>query len=328
MLHAFCSQKDYRDGGGPDASLIADSQGNLYGTTAGGGTYNNGTIFKVAPDNTETVLHSFENAPDGEGPGGSLLMDGQGNFFGTTRYGGRRPAGQGTVFKMAPSGAVTVLYSFCVGSNCRDGAVPSGGLIADGQGNLYGTTVNGGKQGPSCTGYHSTCGTIFKLAADGTQTTLYTFCSHKNCKDGANPVGRPISDNQGNLYGAAVHGGKSACGAIFKLAPDGVETVMHNFCSKTKNADGESPNGDLIADDQGNLYGTTADGGVYGAGTVFKLTPDGALKTLYAFCPLGDNCVDGYVPGAGLVADGQGNLYGTTSHGGQFSYGTLFKLRE
>jgi uncharacterized repeat protein (TIGR03803 family) len=223
---------------------------------------------------------------------------------------------------------VTVLYSFCAtGKNCRDGAEPEGSLIADNQGNLYGTTPNGGKQGPVCTGYHYTCGTIFRLGADGTLTTLYTFCSRKNCKDGANPVGRLFADSQGNLYGAAV-GGKSACGVVFKLAPDGVETVLHDFCSKTNDADGAGPNGDFIADGQGNFYGTTSGGGSYGSGTVFKLTPDGALKTLYSFCPLGDNCIDGWGPAAGLLADGQGNLYGTAARFGQFGYGTLFKLRE
>jgi uncharacterized repeat protein (TIGR03803 family) len=325
VLHAFCSQKNCRDGNYPLAGLIADSQGNVYGTTADGGQYGNGTIFEIAPDNTETVLHSFDST-DGGQPAASLLMDGQGNFFGTTANGGQ--IGEGTVFKMAPGGAVTVLYSFCANRNCRDGADPLGGLIADGQGNLYGTTVNGGKQGSPCTGYHYTCGTIFKLAAAGGQTTLYTFCPHKSCKDGANPVGRLVADSQGNLYGAAPSGGKSACGVIYKLAPSGVETVLHDFCSKRNNADGRNPNGDLIADDQGNLYGTTAYGGAYGGGTVFKLATDGALKTLYAFCPLGDSCVDGYAPSAGLAADQQGNLYGTTSSGGQFNSGTVFKLRE
>ena len=191
-----------------------------------------------------------------------------------------------------------VLYSFCPRSTCRDGASPGSALIADGQGNLYGTTTQGGNI------YDGTYqGTVFKLAPDGSESVLVAFCTKKNCNDGESPVAGLIMDNQGNLYGTTPMGGlqscpPSGCGIVFKIAPNGQESVLYKFCSGVNCIDGSAPEAGLVEDAQGNLYGTTAVGGLMrcgdydGCGTVFKITPSGTLTALYSFCAQG-GCADG-----------------------------------
>ena len=300
VLHSF----NGRDGAQPDAGLIADGAGNLYGTTANGGGTNYGTVFKLAPDGMETVLYNFKGyhgGGDGAHPNAGLIADGAGNFYGTTTQGGN--ADWGTVFKLAPDGTETVLYSFEAGS---DGAEPIGGtLLGDGAGNLYGTAWTAGKNNN---------GTVFKLALNGTFTVLYRFKGG----DGAYPMGGLIADSAGNLYGTTQQGGASGHGTVFKLAPDGTETVLRSF----NVANGEYPEAGLIADGVGNLYGTTHQGGKSRHGIVFKLAPNGAFKVLHTF--KGD--ADGKLPAAGLMVDGAGNLYGTTTQGGKWGNGTTFKL--
>jgi len=205
-------------------------------------------------------------------------MDAAGNLYGTTVIGG---AGVdcggpscGVVFKLAPDGTQTVLYSFCPQSGCADGAGPRAGLIMDAAGNLYGTTKGGGAGGT---------GVVFKLAPDGTETVLYSFCSQANCTDGATPVAGLIMDAAGNLYGTTLSGGGTpnpdlpppSQGVVFALAPDGTETVLYSFCSQLPNCtDGARP-GAVIMDVAGNLDGTTALGGIApgNSGVVFALTP-------------------------------------------------------
>jgi uncharacterized repeat protein (TIGR03803 family) len=321
------------DGGQSVAGLIADKDGNLYGTTtSGGGTSCQGTgcgtIFKVAPDGTETILHAFTGGSDGAYPNGALIADTAGNLYGTTENGGAGcdlAIGCGTVFRLAPDGTETVLHAFVGGGgkhNHRDGGWPEAGLIADATGNLYGTTYYGGRNG--CLGNYG-CGTVFMIAPDGTETILHTFRGH----DGAWPQASLVMDNVGNLYGTTFGGarrnGCHGCGAIFKLAPDGTETVLHAFGGGT---DGEHPGASLIVDDAGNLYGTSAGGGRAGLGYVFMLAPDGIKTVLHSF--KGGN--DGWSPYAGLAADGAGNLYGTTYAGGGTGCGgdgcgTIFKLK-
>jgi len=256
-------------------------------------------------------------------------MDGAGNLYGTTREGGANKGG--VVFQLAPSGtgwSETVLYSFCSQSNCTDGANPAAGLIMDGAGNLYGTTIFGGTGSPAN-------GTVFMLTPDPTgtvwtETVLYLFCSQTNCADGANPRAGLIMDATGNLYGTTQGGGGHGSGVVFELTPDPTgtvwtETVLYSFCSQTPNcADGSGPVAGLIMDAAGNLYGTTFRGGngadIFGNGVVFELTPDptGTVWTetvLYSFCSQ-TNCADGNLPLAGLIMDAAGNLYGTTSVGG------------
>lgn len=286
---------------------------------------------------SETVLYSFCSQPgctDGELPNGGLIMDSNGNLYGTTFTGGAGGAvchggyGCGTVFELNANGVETVLHSFT--NNGLDGMQPTGGLIMGPNGNLYGTTEYGGT-----TYYFS--GTVFEISPSGTETVLYSFCSQIGCTDGASPYGELLMDTKGNLYGTTLAGGAYGHGTVFKLSPSGTVTVLYSFCSQTGCPDGSYPNGGLIMDPNGNLYGTTYEGGLssscfggYGCGIVFKLSPDGAYSILHTFA---NNGTDGANPEAGLIMDKKGNLYGTTEAGGAYGYecgslgcGTVFKL--
>ena len=256
MLYSFTGS----DGSEPFAGLIADSSGNLYGTTqSGGASGGHGVVFKLSPSGTETVLHTFTGGSDGGIPRAGLIADTGGNLYGTTAGGGASNAG--TVFKLSPSGTETVLYSF-TGS---DGSGPFAGLIADSSGNLYGTTQSGGASGGH--------GVVFKLSPGGTETVLYSFTGGS---DGGTPRAGLIADSSGNLYGTTQFGGPGCggvgCGVVFKLSPSGTETVLYSFTG----SDGSGPFPGLIADSSGNLYGTTLSGGASGGhGVVFKLTGAG-----------------------------------------------------
>ena len=339
VLHSFCAQANCADGANPYAGLIFDQKGNLYGTTEYGGTSsecNNGgcgVVFKLTPEGKETVLYSFcahyegGICTDGANPRAGLVFDREGNLYGTTYNGGVYNYnscyyGCGVVFKLTPEGKETVLYTFCTqgGNPCTDGALPDVGLIFDQKGNLYGTTVGGG----GC-GYNGGCGLVFKLTPKRKEIVLYTFCAQsETCSDGAWPYARLILDREGNLYGTTWAGGlwgcsdDFGCGAVFKLTPEGKETVLYNFCALTNCIDGERPYAGLIFDQKGNLYGATYNGGApRGGGVVFRLTPEGEETPLYSLC-WDINCADGAAPLAGLVFDQKGNLYGTTSSGGVY----------
>jgi len=185
VLYSFCQQKKCADGALPNGPLVADSAGNLYGTTSNGGSTNCfdgcGTVFRLAPDGTETVLYAFCSkdtaCPDGKNPISPLILDSSGNLYGTTESGGTGEDG-GTVFKLAPEGTETVLYSFCSRNGCADGDGPTGGVIMDRRSNLYGTTGGGGT---------GDGGTVFKLASGGKEKVLYSFCSQAGCTDGDSP---------------------------------------------------------------------------------------------------------------------------------------------
>src|ERR1700731_2244814 len=175
VLYTFCAKTECRDGESPEAAPITDSSGNLYGTTDYGGSKGGGTVFKLAPDGTHTVLHSFctsKNCADGDEPRASLVMDGAGNLYGTANSGGNSSY-RGTVFKISPTGSETTLYSFCSQTNCADGGNPQSSLVMDPAGNLYGTTINGGET--NCGTSQAGCGTVFKLAPNGTLTVLHAF---------------------------------------------------------------------------------------------------------------------------------------------------------
>jgi uncharacterized repeat protein (TIGR03803 family) len=306
------------DGGNPEAGLIADASGNLYGTTYSGGGVNRGTVFKITRRGHESVLYSFcPNYPhcsDGFDPSAGLIIDASGNLYGTTYAGGSNSLG--TVFEVAPDGTETVLYSFAGGN---DGADPAAAVIADSSGNLYGTTYNGGTAG---------FGTVFKLAANGTETVLYSF---QGGSDGANPSASVIEDANGNLYGTTYYGGSSncsgsGCGTVFKLAPDDTETVLYSFAG---GSDGTYPEAGLTADTTGRLYGATLYGGTTdcsgnGCGTVFRLAHDGKKTILHAFTG-----GDGAQPSATLLPDGTDQLYGTTYNGGaSCDCGVVYDLKE
>ncbi|HEY5046563.1 MAG TPA: choice-of-anchor tandem repeat GloVer-containing protein [Rhizomicrobium sp.] len=324
VLHSF---QGGSDGSYPASTLIADNTGNLYGTTANGGggtgcqgSYGCGTVFRLAPDGTESVLHAFAGGTDGAFPLGGLIPDNAGNYYGTTSQGGTtgcNRGGCGTVFKLAPDGTESVLYAFQGGS---DGWYPVGGLVADSGGNLYGTTQFGGDT--SCPLGVGGCGTVFQIAPDGKETVLHAF---QGGSDGIAPSGALLMDKAGNLYGMTIQGGDGQggpYGVVFKIAPGGGETILHSFGGSP---DGSWPYGSLLLDDAGNLYGTTGQGGEYDRGTVFRVAQNGTETVLYAF---GDGSY-GKRPEAGLVADKAGNLYGTTFYGRgckQGACGTVFKL--
>jgi uncharacterized repeat protein (TIGR03803 family) len=200
------------------------------------------------------------------------------------------------VFKIAPNGTETVLYNFFYGAHCSDGELPHDGLIMDPSGNLYGTATYGGDAAGQ--------GVVFKLAADGTEKILYDFQGSPN--DGQYPYGGLLMDKSGNFYGTTVAGGPDNDGTIFKLAPDGTETVLHSFTNSA--SDGNEPMGSLVADKAGNLYGTTSIGGSDDLGTVFTLGSNG-FALLHSFT---DSAGDGAHPNPGLIMDKAGNLYGST----------------
>jgi uncharacterized repeat protein (TIGR03803 family) len=327
-------------GADPWGGLLRDQKGDLYGTTQSYYRWNDryyGTVFELKKGVTLRYLYEFPAADEAGGwvPSGRLAIDSLGNLYGTAAYGGdvancsqQGGSSCGLVFELTAPKTDKVLYNFAGGT---DGANPNGGLIFDAAGNLYGTTTYGGSEGANCQQWPGGCGTVFKLAPDGTETVLHSFAGGT---DGANPDAGLVMDAQGNLYGATYSGGATGYGTVFKLAPDGTETVLYNFAGAP---DGANPNGELAMDAEGNLYGTTAIGGTLqcayddGCGTVFKLTPAGQETILYRFN--GGWYMDGAYPHSGLVLDAQGNLYGTTDEGGSSPLcgsdgcGTVFEIK-
>lgn len=202
------------------------------------------------------------------------------------------------------------------------GATPYGtplALVQGTDGGLYGTTNNVG-DGP---------GTVFRLSTDGTLKTLYSFCSLPRCADGEIPYSGVSVGTDGNLYGVTSAGGEYLEGTAFRLTLGGALTTIYSFCSQSLCTDGRIPFGGLVEGTDGNLYGTTAAGGLHDDGSIFQITPAGALTTLYSFCSQGYPCVDGYSPEAALTEGDDGNFYGSTFFGGGdsiYSYGTLFKI--
>ena len=297
--------------------LIQGADGNLYGTDAGGGAYDQGTVFKVTAGGTLTTLYTFcsqINCTDGAEPEAGLVQATNGNFYGTTLYGGAND--RGTVYEVTPVGQLTTLYSFCSQAGCTDGAYPIAGLVQATDGNLYGTTNSGGAIGD---------GTVFKITPAGQVATLYSFCSQGNCADGALPRGKLIQASDGNLYGTTFFGGANFRGTVFQLTLAGHLSTLYNFCPQPNCSDGRNPDAGLVQASDGNLYGTTQSGGANSRGTVFKVTLAGQLSTPYSFCSQ-PKCSDGANPQAGLIQATDGNLYGTTSNGGANFDGTVFEI--
>jgi uncharacterized repeat protein (TIGR03803 family) len=313
------------DGANPYAGLVQATNGNLYGTTYGGGPVGAGTVFKMTPTGTLTTLYSFcsqSGCTDGLGVIAGLVQATNGNLYGTTINDGANGAG-GTIFKITPGGTLTTLYSFCSQSGCTDGATPPAGLIQATDGNFYGTTFTGGANND---------GTVFKITPSGRLATLHSF----DGTDGANPWAGLMQGTDGNFYGTTSAGGANSngmcgsigCGTIFKITPGGTLTTLYSFCSQSGCADGDTPYAGLIQATDGNFYGTTLDGGsmITNAGTVFKITPGRVLTTLYTFCPQSP-CTDGESPWAPLIQATDGNLYGTTYSGGaNLNEGMVFKI--
>ncbi|MGA2177435.1 MAG: choice-of-anchor tandem repeat GloVer-containing protein [Verrucomicrobiota bacterium] len=297
----------------PSAALVQGSDGNFYGTTEYGGASGEGTVFQVTTNGTLTTLVSF-NGTNGSYPFAGLVQGSDSNFYGTTQYGGTNE-NYGTVFEMTPAGALTTLVSF----NGTNGSYPAAALVQGTNGNFYGTTQSGGASG---------MGTVFEVTSAGVLTTLVSF----NNTDGAVPLPGLVQGTNGNFYGTTFQGGdvsidglfgNSGGGTVFEMTPAGVLTRLVEFSG----ANGENPAGGLVQGTNGNFYGTTSIGGNlslnagYGFGTVFKMTPGGALTTLVSF-----NLTNGYNPTAALVQGSDGNFYGTTTGGGAGVGGTVFKM--
>ena len=308
-------------GGGPGlAPLARDAEGNLYGAGFGG-------VFKADPTGKVTVLYTFKGAPDGYG-GVQVVLDPDGNLYGTTEYGGTGTcsngpyAGCGTVFKLATTGEETVLHSF---TGSPDGSWPNSGLIRDAKGNLYGTTYLGGSGAGTC--FNTGCGTVYKIDPTGQETVLFRF---DDGTDGGLPLGNLLLVD-GALYGTTAAGGTGpctqsgnpivGCGTIFKLVGR-KETVLHSF----QGPDGSGPQSNVVRDSAGNLYATAVQGGLFttncyfGCGTVVKLEPNGTETILHAF----EDQSDGESP-AGVVIDSEGNLYGSAGGLGSVA-GTVFEI--
>jgi uncharacterized repeat protein (TIGR03803 family) len=352
---------DESNGVGPVGGLVQGFDGRLYGTT-GGGAYKQGTVFQVADGGTLKTLHSFCNAlfcPDGANPGAGLTLTADGDFYGSTQFGGNSSCGYGgqgcgtffkitmdgtlttldglvisngsfpgglvqnsngdffgimqtdgagiygTVFKLTTEGQLTTLYNFCAQSNCSDGAYPNG-LTLGADGALYGTTSEGGVTGCGYQGGNY-CGTIFRITQDGRFATIYDFPA--GSANGWEP-GALIQASDGSLYGSTFTGGANDEGTIFRFAA-GKLTTLYNLCSQSDCTDG-SDGAIFVQGTDGNFYGTTpGGGGSCGCGTIFSMTPTGALTTLHTF----EN-TDGAEP-IGLVQATDGNFYGSTQAGGK-----------
>ena len=320
-LHRF----DGTDGDSPSAALVQATNGELYGTTGGGGANGGGTVFKITPSGTLITLYNFcsqPNCTDGGGPSG-LVQATDGDLYGTTAGGGASSAcdgGCGTVFKITPSGRLTTLHSF----DQTDGIEPRGGLVQATNGDFYGTTLDGGV---SCPVGLARCGTVFKITPGGRLTTLHSFSG----TDGFTPFAGLVQATDGNLYGTTLTAGANCCGTVFKITPSGTLTTLHSFSG----TDGAVPQAALIQAVDGNLYGTTGGGADsacetgLGCGTVFKINPSGKLTTLHSF-----DLKDGAGPYAALVQDTNGSFYSATNYGGNLSCsapgatgcGTVFRL--
>lgn len=325
-LHQFCAKLPCDDGAGPlQAPLVEDASGNFFGTAQNFGANNGGTLFQLVGGTTFKKVFDFAHGTDPRGP---LVQDASGNLFGII---GTGATGVGGVYELAPGNSKKTkwtykrtVYSFCpLHNSCPDGSVPieltyegaASGVPYDGTSPLYGATVFGG------TG-SSDAGTVFQLTlshGQWAQKVLYSFCSEADCTDGMWPAYALFADASGSLYGVATGGGTAGQGVVFKLVPNAKRTkwkrsILYSFCKDAGCTDGGAPSG-LVADGQGNLYGTTSSGGDANRGTIFRLTPQGkryAFTRLYSFCQQAD-CADGDEPLSAMIVGPAGTLYGTTS---------------
>jgi len=330
-LYNFCPQSGCQDGAFPFAALVQATNGDLYGTTAGGGVHGNyGTVFKITLSGKLTTLYSFcsqSGCTDGEMPYRSALVQAtNGDLYGTTFEGGSD--GNGTIFKITPGGTLTTIYTFCSQGafpDCPDGTYPAAELVRTPNGDFYGTTSGGGNLY-----FGAPSGTVFKVTPAGTLTTIYSFCSQSHCADGAIPNAGLVQATDGNLYGTTSSEGAPGGGTVFQITPAGALTTLYNFCSQSECTDGKAPEATLVQATGGNLYGTTYEEGANNFGTLFKITPSGTLTTIYSFCSQ-SGCTDGKYPFAELMQATNGDIYGTTVYGGTHNsngigYGTIFSL--
>jgi uncharacterized repeat protein (TIGR03803 family) len=351
VLYSFAGTPD---GANPYAGVIADSSGNLYGTTYAGGVSSAGTVYQLSRSGQETVLHSFGGPGGGASPYAGVIRDSAGNLYGTTSLGG------GLIYELQAGGSFTVLYTFPYPAHRQTPTRPESGLVRDPAGNLYGTTQLGGtagigavymlspagtlstlysfpggglpQSGPvffnagvirdsagnlyGTTPYASAGGMVYKLSASGQGTTLFNFTG---APGGTEPKTGVTRDSAGNLYGTTSFGGAANAGVVYKVDTTGHETVLYSF---TGGADGDYPLAGVTLDSAGNLYGTTFHGGTQGFGVVYKVDTTGQETVLYSFT----GGADGGYPEAGVILDATGNLYGTTLEGGAAGAGVVYEL--
>lgn len=353
VLHSFCGPKTIcsaSKGSGPQA-LIRDSAGNFYGVAGSEGAYGAGVIYKYSSSSLPpyNALYNYcinngggNQCPDGDGPIGSLIMDGSGNLYGVTSQGGPLTyPGDGTIYKISPSAPTPVpihLWEFCYSDpSCPEGYTPNAGLTYagaasgtpyDGSSSLYGTTRNGGANG---------VGTVFALTPGGAATVIANFCSSSTCVPtcslGSNCLlgkmpNAIIADGNGNLYGTTQFGPDTNPNSaiLYKLTLTGnsyTASILHTFCSAQNCGDGQQPKGPLTLGSSAEILGTTMSGGGYGHGEIFEYPS--AFFVIYSFCSA-QNCTDGANPAGGVIVDAHDNTYGTASAGGLYNYGVVFDL--
>jgi uncharacterized repeat protein (TIGR03803 family) len=331
-IYKFCSLPGCADGAQVHSAPVVGTDGNLYGvTTAGGGSgltgSAGGTVFRMTLDGKLTVVYTFcsisPNCADGATPNG-IILGSDGNFYGTTVYGGINDDGPGVIFKVTPDGAFTKLYSFCSQANCMDGDKPFFPPVEGNDGNFYGAAGSGGTLGG---------GVIYKLTASGQYSVLYNFCNNENgaCPDGYGPYAL-AKDTDGNFVGTA-GGGTSGYGVVFKITRGGRYTIVHNFAPS---GDLGWPGTPLTLGSDGNLYGTLIGGGSgsfapFERGGIYEITSKGGFKALYGFCFWCNS--NGFTPLDPVFQGTDGNFYGTTAfggiggtHGEAIGFGTVFQF--
>lgn len=337
LLSPVYSFQGANDGGNPNARVVIGPNGTLYGTTMQGGGLGCmglgcGTVFNLTPPAratgnllhswTETVLYRFQGGTDGATPGnGDLVFDQAGNIYGTTSVGGdgsQCVEDCGTAYELAHSNGGWTENILHVFGQTGDGDEPTSGVIFDRAGNLYGATSGGGA---------NRRGSVFELMPSGTGWTEQLLYSFTGGSDGEYPFYGLVFDSAGNLYGTTCCNGADNGGTAFELtAGTWAFNLLNSFGSP---GTGQGPQGGMILDSSGNLYGTASSGGAYGFGVVFKLTPSNGgwtYTSVHDFCNSGPPCSDGYTPSGYLAFDSEGNLYGTTSNGGPSGGGVVYQI--
>lgn len=315
----------------PYADVVQGLDGNLYGTTADGGTNGAGTVYRLTPAGTLTTIYSFCSLPscaDGESPNAPVVLGTDGNFYGTTIGGGTGTVycgeGCGTVFKLTPKGVLTTLHNFCTVYPCDDGGLPVSGLVQGTDGNFYGVAPDYGGEFND----NFAQGTAYKITPSGTFTTLYAFCQQNNCTDGQMPRAPLVQGTNGQFYGTTENGGANGYGEIFEISSaGGTPAIVYSF-DQPVDEDGSEPFSRLLQANNGNFYGMAQFGGTspcflgYGCGTLFEMNPSsGEFTWEFDF-----NSTNGANPEGGFVQGGDGNLYGIASSGGSNDGGSIFKM--
>ena len=329
-LYSFTICAGCGTGSNPQSPVMLDASGAIYGTAYNGGTRGAGTLFKLTEIAGRWRAHVFHDfctssfCSDGSNPisGGFYAQaragapyDGVSDVYGVTFAGGQSP--YGVLYRWTPKGGEHIARSFCLQTNCADGAQPNGEVAFNDAGYACGTTRAGGS---------AQHGTLYCLE-DGDASWSYSFCSRANCEDGAGPFAGVAPDGNGNLIGTTRYGGRYGQGVVYAISTGAGphdERVLHNFCSKADCPDGRSPMGGVLLVN-GSIYGTASRGGKYDGGTIYRIDANGHTTVLHSFCRLA-GCPDGYGPQAGLATDGNGHFFGTATQGGRYGSGTVFEL--